>query len=48
MDTLYLVQLDEIPAMLRWVELSRQAGYLSAEDFDRWVRPEGLLGPGSA
>lgn len=35
-DNLYLVQLDEIPGLVRWIEVSRQAGYVSAEEAGKW------------
>jgi fumarate hydratase class II len=27
-------------------EAAMALGYVSAEDFDRWVRPEAMIGPG--
>jgi len=35
-DNLYLVKLDEIPDLLRWVELSERASYMSQEQAGEW------------
>ena len=29
-----------------WVSIRLALGYVSAADFDRWVRPEAMIGPG--
>ncbi len=35
-ENLYLVQLEEIPGLLRWIELSERAGYMSEEHAWEW------------
>ena len=36
MDNIHLVRLEEIPELLRWIELSECAGYLSHEKAGEW------------
>ncbi len=35
-DNLHLVKLDEIPELLRWVELQHKSGHLSEEQAGEW------------
>ncbi len=35
-DNLHLVKLDEIPELIRWIELQRRSGYLSEEQAGEW------------
>ena len=36
MDNLHHVKLEEIPELLRWVEVSRRAGHMSEEKAREW------------
>ena len=36
MGNLYLVQLEEIPGLLLWIELSERAGFVSEEVAGEW------------
>ena len=35
-DNLYLVQLEEIPDMRRWTELTERAGYMTQDQAGEW------------